>query len=218
MISLEKIDILVITRSLNVKIWQREIIWFTGSSGVEQWIKTSEGRFYLKMKKLLYLIFLIRIISRSHGLFKKWWDFHIGTVFHFLARKLTSGVSAFSKYSLKTTRKDFPQLQVKKNHKKTGRRRRERDPYPWVSDPHPQKDNHYCKDSFQAERGDSPIKGSPAWGACVGKMTSKNIWLKASRACIWESQRTVGTETLKGCPRNHTHSKTQKIGSNLKGA
>ena len=74
MISLEKIDILVITRSLNVKIWQREIIWFTGSSAIEQreqWIKTREGRFYLKMKKFLYLIFLIRIISRSNGLFKK---------------------------------------------------------------------------------------------------------------------------------------------------
>ena len=74
MISLEKIDILVITRSLNVKIWQREIIWFTGSSTIEQreqWIKTREGRFYLKMKKFLYLIFLIRIISRSNGLFKK---------------------------------------------------------------------------------------------------------------------------------------------------
>ena len=83
---------------------------------------------------------------------------------------------------------------------------------------HKQKDNHNCKDTFQAERGDSPTKGSPACGSCMGKMTSKNIWLKASRACIWESQRAVGTETLKGCPQNHTHSKTQKIGSNLKGS
>ena len=39
-----------------------------------------------------------------------------------------------------------------------------------------------------------PIKGSLAQGSCMGKMTSKHIWLKASRACIWESQRTVLTK------------------------
>ena len=54
----------------------------------------------------------------------------LGIFFYFLARKLISGLSAFSKYSWKTSRKDFPQLQIKKNHKKTGRRRREIDPYP----------------------------------------------------------------------------------------
>ena len=48
----------------------------------------------------------------------------------------------------------------------------------------------------------------------------EHLSLKASRAYIQETQRTVGNRnsTLKGCTQNLTHSETQSRSRNLKGA
>lgn len=70
-------------------------------------------------------------------------------------------------------------------------------------------DNHNCSGSNQSTKDPNPMSGSPVLGSCTRKKPLKSVTLKASRAYIQKTWRSVGNKysTLVG----HTHTISHEL-------
>lgn len=122
--------------------------------------------------------------------------------------------------TLKTSRKEFPQLKTeRRNHNRIGRRSRHdivrtHTPGPMT---HKQEEYHNCRSPPQGTRGPGSTSGSAAWRSCTGKMSPQMSGFENQQGlCMGELRATgIRDSTLKWA---HKTSQSKHRGSHLRGA